>query len=147
MSLFDNFHDFDFCSRARREERSSRPDIIDVEFQEVKSTNEVPGFDKKNRRKQIIDEAFSQAKDLMAKDPITGMVHTVTWIEGAKWADDHRLSTYTTRSAWLSDGKEALHNHMRDVDPEALQDPVFESVLSVSFFLGAEWAERNPANV
>lgn len=146
MSIFDNFPNFDFCARASREERSARPDIVDVEYQEVKSSHESPGFDKTAREKQLIDAAFSQTKDLMEKAPLSGMVHTVIWIEGAKWADDHRLSSYPSRTSWIAAGKEALHKHLQDMNPEALQDHVFMAILFVSFTLGAQWAESHPAN-
>lgn len=146
MNFSDNFPNFDFSARARREECSSRPDIIDVEYQEMKSSHEAPGFNKEARKEQITDAAISQMKDLMEKSPLSGMTHSVIWIEGALWADEHRLSSYPTRSAWIAAGKEALHNTLQGARPEILHDHIFMSLLFLSFSLGAQWAESHPAN-
>lgn len=137
---------FDFFVHTSREERNSRPDIVDVEYQEVNSSHESPGFDKTAREKQLIDAALSHAKDLMEKAPLSGAVHTVIWLEGAKWADDHRLSSYPSRTSWIAAGKEALHEYLQDMTPEALQDHVLMAILFVSFTLGAQWAESHPVN-
>lgn len=146
MNPFSNIPNFPRFSRSTHEERSSRPDIEDVDYQEVKSSRNPTGNDKNALEKQLLDEAFSHAAGLMKKAPLSGIIHSLIWVEGAKWADDHHKSEYTTEHSWLSAGREALHKHLQDMNPEALQDPVLMAILFVSFTLGAKWAESHPAN-
>ncbi len=140
------FPEFGCFSSSTRKKRNSRPDIVDVDYQEVKTSHESPGFDRKSREEQIIQEAFRNSAELMKKSPISAVTHSVIWIEGAKWADDHHRSEYPSENSWSSDSQEALNKLLQDNCPEALQDPVFKAVLFMSFSLGARWAESHPAN-
>jgi len=147
MNIFDKIPNFGFSADANRGQRRARPDIIDVESQEVKTSCDKPEDDKVAREEQIVAEAFSRSENIMAKSPIAAILNTIIWIEGAKWADEHRLSAYPTRQDWTSAGRDALHKLLREISEDVLQDPLLTSGLFLTFCVGALWAEEHPANV
>lgn len=115
----------------------------DISFEEVKeSTTEQPKIDEKARAKQIADAVDARLSDLVQKNPMAGLMYVTSFITGANWADEHPLSNYNNRTAWL----EAQHDEVQMLVKKAsIKDRLFETILFATFADGAMWANDNPA--
>ncbi len=115
----------------------------DISFEEVKEeTKEQPKIDEKARTKQIADAVDARLSDLVKKNPMAGLMYITSFITGANWADEHPLSNYNDRTAWL----EAQHDEVQKlVKGASIKDHLFEAVLFATFADGAMWANDNPA--
>ncbi len=140
---FSGSHWSFFGSEPKTKNSKLQDRAEDISFEEVKeSTTEQPKIDEKARAKQIADAVDARLSDLVQKNPMAGLMYVTSFITGANWADEHPLSNYNDRTAWL----EAQHDEVQKLVKRAsINDRLFETILFATFADGAMWANDNPA--
>lgn len=138
-------HSFD------QEERRRNPlqdRAVDVDFEDIsESSTQQPKIDTSTRAKQIADAAEERGRELIKKKPMFGLLVASMFALGATWADEHPLSNYGSRKAWLV----AQHEECLRILTESgastpnNSDILFESIVFAVFADGALWANENPA--
>lgn len=137
-----------FSDRAERRRNPLQDRAVDVDFEDIsESSTQQPKIDKSTRAKQIADAAEERGRELIKKSPMSGLLVMSMFVMGADWADEHPLSNYGNREAWLG----AQHEECRRILTESgastpnNKNILFESIIFAVFANGALWANENPA--
>lgn len=138
-------HSFD---QAERRRNPLQDRAVDVDFEDIsESSTQQPKIDTSSRAKQIADVAEEQHRKLIEKNPMTGLLGMSMFVMGAQWADEHPLSTYDSRGAWLGAQHEECVRILTESGATTSnnKDILFEHLVFVMFAQGALWANEHPA--
>ncbi len=147
--LLKNFH-------GRQKSRSSRSttisdDIVDVEFEDISKDDQSSKkdkrrtFDKEVRSREIVEAGDKLIMEkLKGESPdrlMSGLCSLMIFSLGAEWADGHPKSSFSSDQEWV----DALSDKFEEITKDA-PDMGFSGklIFSMSFFLGAKWADKNP---
>ncbi len=141
-----NFTDlFEKMGRSNRDKCDSRPDIQDVEFQNVSESAKPSEADKENRLNQILKEAAKTFSLQCSGDPLMAAIHAAIWTEGAEWADQHSQSEFGSLYEWQKAGRDFFLESSSCANAFSYtKDLRLELLLTLSFLLGARGASENP---
>ncbi len=132
---FNGFFERNF-GRGSRD--TFRRQAEDVEYKEI---------DSKARKEQIAEAAAKASEGLIEKDPITGLLNSLVWMDGAEWGDKNPKAGYGSRFEWQKAGRAHFEKFLdeRFIEKQQDRDLLKDSLLVIPFLNGMDWADRNLA--
>ena len=153
MSFFNFPFDFPHNPRhasmdyASQRVRAVDSNIEDVQFEDVTEdkTHKKPEIDKDARARQLVDAVDERVKSLAEKSPHSALLVSAMFVMGADWADEHPLSDFADRSAWICAQRNEVKRILSEAPISKTPDILFEMLTFVTFADGASWANEHPA--
>ncbi len=135
-----------FGSNRKPKKNNLQDRAEDIAFEEIKETSKAqPKIDEKARAGQIANAVESRSREIVMKNPITGLLVISLFVYGAKWADEHPISTFDSRAEWVSAQRDEVQRILDEAKGDKPKDLLFEVAAFAMFHDGAVWADEHPA--